>query len=220
MGNRSTEDYIKTVYQLEPDRGRVSTTALASRLGVSNASITGMLKSLSRRGLVHYKRYEGVSLTPAGRRMALRILRRHRLWEMYLVRFLGYPWDRVHEEAERLEHVTSVELEDQLDRVLEYPESDPHGDPIPTAEGTIRRGREKSLAECSPGVHAVVKRVSDRNGEILKYASGLGLRLKTPLHVKERQKFDGSMTVRVGRKNHHVSRELAEAVFVEERGAR
>jgi DtxR family Mn-dependent transcriptional regulator len=220
MENRSTEDYIKAIYQLEPDQGRVSTTALALRLGVSNASITGMLKSLSNRDLVRYKRYAGVSLSPAGRRMALRIVRRHRLWEMYLVRFLGYSWDRVHEEAERLEHVTSAELESQLDHVLGYPESDPHGDPIPRVEGTIRRRREKSLAECPLGIHVVVKRISDRNEEILRHASALGLRLQTPLQVKERRKFDGSMLVRVGRKNRQLSKALAEAVFVEVRRAR
>ena len=215
MENRSTEDYLKAIYQLELDGRRVSTTALAHRLAVRSASITGMLQTLARKRLVHYERYRGVSLTVKGRKAALTILRRHRLWEMFLVRFLGYSWDRVHEEAERLEHVTSGELERRLDRVLGSPVSDPHGDPIPSARGKVRRGSSRRLSECRAGSRVIIRRVSDRRPDILQHVAAIGLSLERAVEILEKRTHDGSMRVRLGRKSLAVSRELAESVYVE-----
>lgn len=217
MGNRSTEDYIKAIYQLRPDGTPVSTSALARRLEVRSASITGMLQSLARRGLVRYRRYHGVSLSGRGRRVALTTIRRHRLWEMFLVRCLGYAWDGVHEEAERLEHVTSPELERRLDRVLGRPVADPHGDPIPSAGGNIRQGRQKRLSECKAGSRVVVRRVSDRQTDVLRRVAAIGLGLNRTVDILGRRPGDGSMRIRLGKRSRAVSPELAESIFVEER---
>ncbi|RPH34760.1 metal-dependent transcriptional regulator, partial [bacterium] len=138
MPNRSTEDYIKAVYALEAVGEPVTTSAVAAQLHIANGSVSAMLKKLSQERLLHYKPYQGVTLTAAGRRMALRIVRRHRLWEVFLAERLGFPWDEVHDEAERLEHVTSDELERKLDESLGFPSADPHGDPIPSAPGGLR----------------------------------------------------------------------------------
>jgi DtxR family Mn-dependent transcriptional regulator len=218
--NRSTEDYLKAIYQLGLDGRPVSTTALADRLVVRSASITGMLQTLARKHLVHYERYRGVSLTVKGRKSALTIVRRHRLWEIFLVRFLGYSWDRVHEEAERLEHVTSAELDRRLDRVLDFPVTDPHGDPIPSAGGRVRRGSSRRLSECPAGSHVVVRRVSDRHADILKHVAAAGLRLDRAVEILEKRAHDGSMTVRLGRRSLVLSGKLAASVYVEEQRKR
>lgn len=215
--NRSTEDYIKAVYQLGLEGKPVSTSALAYRLGVRNASITGMLKALARRGLVRYKRYRGVSLSGKGERAALTIIRRHRLWEMYLVHFLGYAWDGVHQEAERLEHVTSPELERRLDRALGRPPADPHGDPIPGAGGTVRPANQKRLSECAAGSRVVVRRVSDRRADVLRRIASIGLRLGTAVDILGKGAGNGSLRIRLGNHNRIVSGTLAESVYVEER---
>jgi DtxR family Mn-dependent transcriptional regulator len=215
--NRSTEDYLKAIYQLGPDGRPVSTTALAHRLAVRSASITGMLQTLARKDLVCYRRYRGVSLTVRGKRAARTIVRRHRLWEIFLVQRLGYSWDRVHEEAERLEHVTSAELERRLDRVLGHPVRDPHGDLIPRAGGKVREGRYVRLSECPAGSRVVVRRVSDRHSGILKDIAALGLGLNRSLDVLEGKARRGVMLVRCGGKERGVSMELAESVYVEER---
>ncbi len=135
----------------------VTTSAVASRLHIANGSVSAMLKKLSRERLLHYKPYQGVTLTGAGRRMALKIVRRHRLWEVFLAERLGFPWDEVHEEAERLEHVTSDQLERKLDESLGFPSADPHGDPIPSAAGNVRSRTSRPLAACGAG-----DRVEDR----------------------------------------------------------
>lgn len=217
MENRSTEDYIKAIYQLRLEGGPVATTALARRLGVRSASITGMLQTLARRGLVRYRRYRGVSLSGRGERAALTIIRRHRLWEMFLVRFLGYAWDGVHVEAERLEHVTSATLERRLDRVLGFPLVDPHGDPIPSAGGIIRQGRERRLSECASCSRVVVRRVSDREADVLKQIAAIGLRLNRAVEILGVNPGDGRVRLRIGKRTRTVKRELADSVYVEER---
>jgi DtxR family Mn-dependent transcriptional regulator len=218
MPNRTTEDYIKAIYAIGKDGGRATTSALADHLKLADASVTDMLKKLSERGLATYERYQGAFLTAPGRRMALKIVRRHRLWEMFLVRHLGYSWDKVHSEAERLEHVTSDELEDRLDMALDYPTADPHGDPIPSASGTVPALDGVPLAEVPVGRTVMVRRVSDRDGEILQHATSLGIALETPVRVKERRSFDGSMMIEVADRDHFVSRMVAEAIFVAEQG--
>jgi DtxR family Mn-dependent transcriptional regulator len=215
MTNRGTEDYLKTIYALEQRGDRASTSALAERLQVADASITDMLKKLSRKGLVNYRRYRGAELTPEGRQVALRIIRRHRLWEMYLVRFLGYSWDAIHVEAERLEHVTSDGLERRLDEALGYPTTDPHGDPIPTADGECTEPTMAALAAAEPGAVVIVSRVSDADPEILKYASSLGIVLRKKIRVKEAVPFDGSLRVMIGKHERFISAKLAKHIFVE-----
>ncbi len=215
MQNRSTEDYIKNIYKLQKEGAKVTTSALAATMELSDPSVTDMIKKLSDKGFVSYERYQGVMLTKSGKRMALKIVRRHRLWEMYLVQFLGFSWDQIHEEAERLEHVTSEELEARLDKALGYPTTDPHGDPIPTAEGDLDLTEYTPLAHCDAGDVVEVFRVSDDSPAILKHASKLGIRLNGKITVRDRKDFDGSLVVKVGSKQHFLSKQVAEAIFVE-----
>ncbi len=215
MKSISTEDYIKAIYKLEGKGEKATTSALAAQLEVADASITDMIKKLSERGLLRYEPYQGVELTPKGRKVALATVRRHRLWEMFLVQFLGFSWDKVHDEAERLEHVTSDELEHQLDKALGFPSVDPHGDPIPSKEGVVKGTADSSLAECEAGGIVKITRVSDDDSEILIHASQMGLALNSKLTIKEKKSFDGSMVVKVGSKQHFISKEVAEAIFVE-----
>ncbi len=214
MPNRSTEDYIKAVYALEAFGERVTTSAVASQLHIANGSVSAMLKKLSQERLLHYKPYQGVTLTAAGRRMALKIVRRHRLWEVFLAERLGFPWDEVHDEAERLEHVTSNRLERKLDESLGFPAADPHGDPIPTATGNVQSYASRPLAACNEGDRVRIVRVSDRTPALLRHAAKLGLALRARVMVKELMNFDGSMIVKVGPHERFISREVAEAIFV------
>ncbi|MGB2960283.1 MAG: metal-dependent transcriptional regulator [Bacteroidota bacterium] len=211
---RTTEDYLKAICMLEQRGQRVSTSALATRLHLADASITEMLKKLSRRGLVRYERYRGVELTVPGRKLAIKIMRRHRLWEMFLVKFLGFSWDQIHEEAERLEHVTSDLLEQQLDRALGHPNVDPHGDPIPTVDGVLRDPKLIKLAESRPGSIVLVTRVRDGDPEILRYMALLGIGLGKKIRVKEAIDFDGSLRVQIGAKEQFISAKLAESIYV------
>lgn len=211
--NQSTEDYIKGIYKLRKNGKGVSTSELARHLNISDASVTDMIKRLSARKLLHYVPYRGVDLTEAGKKLAVKMMRRHRLWEMFLVQFLGYSWDEVHEEAEHLEHVTSDELERRLDKLLAYPKVDPHGDPIPSAKGEMDTHTYSMLAEFDNGDHVVIIRVSD-NPTILQHATKLGLTLGVNVLIREKVLFDGSMKVRVGKKDQFISKQLAEAIFV------
>ncbi len=214
MPNRSTEDYIKTVYSLEGSGEPVSTSAVASQLHIASGSVSAMLKKLSQERLLHYKPYQGVRLTAAGRRMALRIVRRHRLWEVFLAERLGFPWDEVHDAAERLEHVTSNRLERKLDESLGFPTADPHGDPIPTVSGNMRSRASVPLASCSEGERVRIVRVSDRDPDLLRRAAKLGFALRARAVIKELMSFDGSMIVKVGPHDRFISRQMAEAIFV------
>jgi len=214
MTNRTTEDYIKAIYAIGKDGGRATTSSLADHLRLADASVTDMLKKLSDRGLATYERYQGAFLTPEGRSMALKIVRRHRLWEMFLVRHLGYSWDKVHSEAERLEHVTSDDLEERLDRALDYPTTDPHGDPIPSATGAVSATDGIPLSEVEVGSHVSVCRVSDRDDQMLQHAASIGIALATVVLVKERRPFDGSLIIEISGADHFVSSTVAGAIFV------
>ena len=163
------EDYLKAVYDLERTGGAAATNDIAHRLGVAPASVSGMVRRLAEQGLLTYERYRGVRLTPDGRRAALRTLRRHRILECYLATVLGYPWDGVHEEAERLEHAASDALIDRMAAALGDPAFDPHGAPIPTREGAVDERHHVALADLAPGARARVVRVSDEDGELLRY---------------------------------------------------
>jgi DtxR family Mn-dependent transcriptional regulator len=217
LQNQSTEDYLKGIYQLRRRTGAaVSTSDLARHLKIGDGSVTDMLKRLSSKKLLHYVPYKGVTLTEEGTKLAMKTIRRHRLWEMFLVRHLGYSWDEVHEEAERLEHVTSVELEKRLDRALGSPSADPHGDPIPTPEGELTEFLHKSLAECREGGRYRIARVSDESPEALQYLRKLGLTLNKRITVRQLIRFDGSVTVEWNKRELVLSAVLARNIFVEE----
>jgi DtxR family Mn-dependent transcriptional regulator len=210
------EDYAKAIYALERRHGEaVSTNALAERLGVTPASASGMVKRLGELGLVEHRPYHGVSLTDPGRRVALEVMRHHRLLELYLVKSLGVPWDRVHAEAEVLEHVLSEELEELIASKLGDPTHDPHGDPIPTRELTIEEGSTHSLQTLEPGDSGTLTRVSDSDPGMLRFLADRGISLGDRFEVIDKQPFDGPLFVRFGDDVHVLGGGLARAMRVE-----
>jgi DtxR family Mn-dependent transcriptional regulator len=209
------EDYLKAIYDIERGGSAAATNDIAQRLAIAPASVSGMVRRLADQGLLAYERYRGVRLTPSGRRAALRTIRRHRVIEAYLTKALGYPWDRVHEEAERLEHAASDELIDRMAAAIGEPLTDPHGAPIPTRDGTVDERRHASLADLDAGDRARVVRVGDENGEMLRYLAELGIRPGVSISVVERAPFEGPITVRVGKAQRQVGAGLAGNILVD-----
>jgi DtxR family Mn-dependent transcriptional regulator len=212
------EDYAKAIYALER-RGPepVTTNALADRLGVTAGSASGMVKRLGELGLAEHRPYHGVSLTEQGRRIALEVMRHHRLLELYLVESLGVPWDRVHEEAEVLEHVLSEELEEVIAAKLGDPTHDPHGDPIPTRELQIEEQTTRSLQSLSAGDRGIFTRISDSDPAMLRFLADRGIAPGDALEVIDKQPFDGPLFVRFGEDVHVLGGELARAMRVQVR---
>jgi DtxR family Mn-dependent transcriptional regulator len=212
----AVEDYAKAIYALETrDDAAVSNNALAERLGVSAASASAMVKKLAGIGLVRHERYKGVRLTPDGLKVALEVLRHHRLLERYLAEELGVPWDRVHDEAEVLEHVLSEELEELIAAKLGHPTRDPHGDPIPTPDGRIDESPTSALHDLGPGTTGVFVRVSDSDPEMLRYLAARGIKPGDGFEVVEKQPFDGPLFARFGDQVHVIGGALAAAMRVE-----
>ena len=212
------EDYAKAIYSLEERAGDpVSTNALAERMGVTPASASGMVKRLGELGLVEHKPYHGVSLTEPGRRVALEVIRHHRLLELYLVKSLGVPWDQVHKEAEVLEHVLSEELEELIAEKLGDPTHDPHGDPIPTRDLTIEATSTVTMQSLKGGDGGTFTRVSDSDPEMLRYLAERGIAPGAEFEVVEKQPFDGPLFVRFDDQVHVLGGALARAMRVEVR---
>jgi DtxR family Mn-dependent transcriptional regulator len=217
------EDYLKAIYAIGRGTGAAATTEIAQRLALAPASVSGMVRRLAQQGLLAYERYHGVKLTESGRRAALRTLRRHRIIEAYLAQALGYAWDRVHDEAERLEHAASDELVDRMAVTIGEPEVDPHGAPIPTRDGAVDETVYKSLAELGIGVSGVVVRVADEDPEMLRYLAELAILPGRRITVKARAPFEGPITLIVGRQELSIGPALAEHVLMEpaaDRGAK
>ena len=214
MHTQAVEDYLKAIFDLARVDDAVTTSALAERLGVTSASVTGMAKKLAGMDLVTHEPYRGVALTPAGERIALEVIRHHRLIETYLHEALGVPWDRVHAEAERIEHVLSEDLEARMDAALGHPTVDPHGAPIPTLELQMIETETVPLADLAAGTQAVVAEVSDHDADLLRYVGDLGLYPQTALEVLAVAPFDGPLTVRVGAEERTVGRNAARFIFV------
>ena len=214
--SNAVQDYAKAIWSLaQRDEEPVSTSAIAERLEVSPASASAMVKRLEAMGLVEREPYHGVQLTGAGERVALEVLRHHRLLELYLAEALGMSWDRVHEEAEVLEHAISNELSELIAAKLGNPTHDPHGDPIPTADGEIDEHPTRALAELDPGERGRFCRVSDSNSEMLRYLSERGIAPGAELELVGREPFGGPITVRVGGRDHALGDQLARAMRVE-----
>ena len=211
---QSAEDYLKAIYHLQEAGGAVSTSGLAEALGVSSAAATKAMRLLAERKLVHHKPYHGATLTDSGTKRALKVIRSHRLLELFLHQILGYRWDEVDDEAERLEHHVSDEFLDRVDRLLEYPEIDPHGDPIPSSEGELAACSVRSLADCEPQERVVIARVRDKNGAALRYLAEMGLRPGVSVEVLDKQPFNGPLTLGVAGETYAVGQELAGFVFV------
>jgi DtxR family transcriptional regulator, Mn-dependent transcriptional regulator len=210
----AVQDYLKAIYQLGGARGDVPTSSLAERLDVAPASVSGMIKRLHEQGFVTHRPYRGVRLTRRGARQAVEMIRHHRLLELYLSKVVGMPWDKVHAEADALEHVISEDLESRLDELLGYPTEDPHGHPIPSARLDLSEDRHPTLADVEPGTRCEVRSVSDHDPDLLRHLDELGLRPRVVLDVVEVIPFGGGVRARIGNRNFVIGAEAADAVGV------
>ena len=212
--SEAIQDYLKEIYKLQSDGDRATTSAIAERMSVAPSSATSMLKKLAALGLVNHAPYRGVTLTDAGREIALEVVRHHRLLEQYLAEKLGLGIEAVHAEADRLEHVLSDELEARIDQALGYPTHDPHGDPIPDAGLKYDPTKLRQLDELEPGEEATVRRVPDGDPDLLRYLAGLGLVPGSRLKVRRSEPFGGPLTIAIAGDEHAISRELAGQIGV------
>lgn len=211
----SEENYIKAIFHLQQQEGMVTTNELAGELKTKPASVTDMMKKLKVKKLLNYQPYQGFRLTNEGNKVALGIIRRHRLWEYFLAEKLKFTWDEVHEVAEDLEHVTNKKLIDKLDEYLGFPRVDPHGDPIPDANGKIEYTRKICLTDLPVNTVAAVSSVSDHSSEILELLEHKKINIGTRLEVKKRFEYDNSLEVRIGRQPIiTITKQLAENIFV------
>jgi len=216
MRTSSEEDYLKAIYSLSQNNEGASTNALANHLDMKASSITDMLKKLSDKGWVNYEKYKGVSLKTEGKIIALNIVRKHRLWETFLVNKLNFQWDEVHEIAEQLEHIKSNELVDRLDDFLDNPEFDPHGDPIPNKNNEITDSRKRSyLSNLKPNTEAVIIGVKDNSTQLLQYLAKEKMVLGVSLRISEIYDFDNSMKIEINNKEINISERVAQNVVVQ-----
>ncbi|NCI46083.1 metal-dependent transcriptional regulator [Sediminibacterium soli] len=209
------ENYIKAIFHLQQEDGTVSTNELAAVLATRPASVTDMLKKLKTKKLLSYEKYKGVRLTAEGKRLALAVVRKHRLWEYFLVHTLQFGWDEVHEVAEELEHITSRKLVDKLDVFLGYPKFDPHGDPIPDSQGKMQQQQQVNLIDLPPGTAAEVSAVGSQSTELLELLRHKSIGIGTRLEVKKKFGFDHSIEIKIkGQTAFIISQQLAQALFV------
>jgi DtxR family Mn-dependent transcriptional regulator len=216
MPSLTVENYVKTIYLLaqEADGGAVATGQIAVGLGVLPGTVTSMLKTLDESNLATYTPYEGVRLTPAGRALALRVLRRHRLIEQFLSQTLNLTWDEVHEEAEHMEHAVSDALVDRIDAYLGHPTTDPHGDPIPQPDGTMAAAADRSLAECAAGEKFRIARVADQSPEFLRQLSQRGLEIGAQGSLVVNDPARDIVTMRIAGQSKSLSRAAAQKIMV------
>jgi DtxR family transcriptional regulator, Mn-dependent transcriptional regulator len=215
LNHQAIEDYLKTIYMLAETESPVSTSRIAEAREVKPASATNMIQRLDKLNLVHYEKHYGVTLTEAGQKIALEVLRHHRLIELYLIEALGFSWDEVHEQADVLEHVISEKLEERIAAALGHPTLDPHGDPIPAKDGTIIQVKTQPLSSLAVGHQATVARIfDDANSEMLRYLAQLGLIPGRSLRLLQREPFEGPLTLQVGDETLVVGHTVAQAVLV------
>ncbi|HEU0137831.1 MAG TPA: metal-dependent transcriptional regulator [Flavobacterium sp.] len=211
----SEENYIKTIYHLTSQfDSEISTNAIAEMMQTKASSVTDMLKKLSEKKVVTYKRYQGVSLTPEGRLVAKMIIRKHRLWEVFLVDKLDFTWDEVHDVAEELEHIKSEKLINKLDAFLGYPTEDPHGDPIPDSKGQIKKTDKTLLSDLPEKKSAICVGVKDSSSDFLKYLDKQQIALGSTLEIMEKEAFDGSLTLSVNGTQKNISNKIASNIYV------
>lgn len=209
------ENYIKAIYKLAERNDIVTTKDIADRVNTKPSSVSDMLKKLADKKYINYEKYQHISLTKLGEKIALKTIRKHRLWEVFLVEKLGFGWDEIHPIAEELEHINSDELVDRLDNFLGNPEYDPHGDPIPTAAGKINAMKVKKLSEAGTGETVIMTGVADHSAGFLKHLSKLNISLSTKLKIKEVNEFDRSMMISIsGEKAQFISYEVAKSLLV------
>jgi len=210
------ENYLKAIYNLNTDRNgkELGTNELANHLGISPATVSSMLKKLREKGFIHYEKYGAISLLEKGTREACKVIRKHRLWETFLVKKMEFSWDEIHDVAEQLEHIKSKKLVDQLDKLLGYPQYDPHGDPIPNAKGEIRSMHKTTLnKECLDKELKVVG-VKNDSQAFLQHITQLGIAINSKIMIKSHHEFDGSSDVEIDGKPHLITQQVAENIYV------
>lgn len=212
--SQAMEDYIKAIYKLAERREQVPTSILAEYMGVAPASVTNMCKRLAELNLLTYEPYQGVKFTTAGKKLALEIVRHHRLIELYLAEALGVPWDQVHDEAEKLEHVISEDLEERMAAALGDPQFDPHGAPIPSLAGNVIRHEGGRLVDMQPGDRLVIVEVDDQEPELLRYLGEMGLYPGTEVRLVACAPFDGPLTLKIDGDEHNLGYQAAKAILV------
>ncbi|HMS64741.1 MAG TPA: metal-dependent transcriptional regulator [Ignavibacteria bacterium] len=212
--NKSFEDYLKNIYSIQISSGKVTNTELSERLNISPAAISEMVSKLSKSDYIENNPYKGFKLTKKGEAIAINLVRKHRIWEVFLVEYLKYPWENVHNEAENLEHASSDELILRMENFLEYPKFDPHGHPIPDKNGKIIKENIVSLSELIVNDKAVIKQVSDESSEVLQYLSKIGLKLNDEIKVIEKINFDNSFQIHFRSGNIFLSEKLSKNIFV------
>lgn len=212
----SEEDYLKAIYHLaETENGSIAMNEIAEQMDTKPSSVTDMVKKLSDKGLVNYKKYQGVTLTASGRTIALSIVRKHRLWEVFLVDKLDFSWDEVHEVAEQLEHIKSEKLVDRLDKHLGYPKIDPHGDPIPSKKGEFKKIIKKLLNGVPMGTEGICVGVKDSSSAFLNFLDKNHIALGDKIKVLEKEEFDGSFHIKIKERSMHISNQIASNLYVE-----
>jgi DtxR family transcriptional regulator, Mn-dependent transcriptional regulator len=217
MKNISKEDYLSVIYKSADTNGEIKANQIAEQLNISSAAVTDMLRKLSDAGYVKYKRYKGTKLTKSGEDYARNMVRRHRIWELFLHQVVGLPWDKVHEEAHNLEHSASDELINRMEEMLDFPEYDPHGDPIPDKNGKLPKGNSGvPLSTVEPGKRVKVNRVHDFDSSFLQYVSKIGIELNKEVIVVEAMEFDHSLLVEIDKKETSISSKVAANIFVTE----
>lgn len=215
MQSFTEENYLKIIYHLSQNNSEaIQTNAIAEKMQTKAASVTDMIKKLSEKQLVNYKKYQGVTLTPSGKSAAINIVRKHRLWEVFLVEKLNFKWDQVHDIAEDLEHIQSTELVERLDEFLGFPKSDPHGDPIPDRNGQFDTIPFTKLNKLQTGKQGLIMGVSEHSSAFLKHLEKLGLTLGKKIAVTEINEFDGLVELVVEQKKISVSREVAKHILI------
>ncbi len=212
---RAEENYIKTIFHLGGNKAQlISTNAIAEQMETKPSSVTDMAKKLAEKGLLNYIRYQGVSLTDLGSKTALSIVRKHRLWEVFLVKKLDFTWDEVHEVAEQLEHIKSEKLIDKLDELLDFPKYDPHGDPIPTKDGQFLERDKQLLSEMPLNVKGICVGVKDTSATFLKFLDKNAIALGNAIQVLEKEDFDDSLRIQIGDRQMQISNQIATNLYV------
>ncbi|QIE59802.1 metal-dependent transcriptional regulator [Rasiella rasia] len=216
MFSLAEENYLKAIYHLESKhQGAVSTNAIAEVMETKPSSVTDMVQKLAEKEVLSYIKYKGTSLTESGRKTAANVIRKHRLWEVFLVEKLKFHWDEVHEIAEQLEHVQSEELVTRLDKFLGFPDFDPHGDPIPDKHGNVKPTEKKLLSELSKKQNGVCVGVKESNSDFLQYLDKKNITIGTKIKVLGKEFFDGSMVIQVGRDQFFISKKIAENLYIQ-----
>lgn len=212
--NTSIEDYLKNIYSLRQLNGKVSTSQLAEKMGISPASVSEMLSKLAKTGYVKHTPYKDPELTKKGDEIAVNLIRKHRIWEVFLTEYLKYPWDKIHNEAELLEHASSDDLIAKLEEFLDFPQYDPHGDPIPDRNGHIVKDKSVKLSELNVGDKATITRVSDESSEVLVYLTKMNIKLNDPILIIDKINFDNSIQISCNNEKIFLSEKLASNIFV------